>query len=108
MATIINVADLRDPDDPKGRSYRQVNAERQHTILIGALVELRPDDDGKGGVRLFVVHHGRDCDQTPLYYLSHDPGDTVQEREGWRNRSWVGGFSEDSLSVIREPLGAGG
>ncbi|KKN04405.1 hypothetical protein LCGC14_1097880 [marine sediment metagenome] len=59
----VNMADLIDPNDSKGRSYREVNAEKQHKISIGTLVELR------NGVRLFVVKHMRDCDQTPLYSL---------------------------------------
>lgn len=46
---LINIADLVDPYDPAKRSYRQVNAEKQHSIPIGALVEL------ESGVRLFVV-----------------------------------------------------
>ena len=62
---MINIADLRDPDDPQGRSYRQVNADRTHGIPVGALVEIIDT-----GVRMFVVWHGRDCDQTPLYWLS--------------------------------------
>lgn len=94
MTVLINIADLRDPRDPQGRSYRQVNAEKPHNIPLGALVEL------PSGVRLFVVHHGRDCDQTPLYYLSPDSDDTTEERPGWRNRSWSGGYSEISLTPI--------
>ena len=94
MTILINIADLRDPDDPQGRSYRQVNAEKTHSIPIGALVEL------ENGARLFVVHHGRDCDQTPLYWLSADEDDTEQERAGWMNYGWTGGYSEDSLTVI--------
>lgn len=94
MTYLINIADLRDPDDPQGRSYRQVNAEKQHRIPIGALVELPT------GARLFVVHHGRDCDQTPLYYLSADADDTTKEREHFRNSSWVGGYSESHLTPV--------
>lgn len=43
------------------KTGKEVNAEKIHKIPIGALVEI------KTGVRLFVVYHGRDCDQTPLY-----------------------------------------
>lgn len=64
---MINLADLKDPKDPLGRSYREVNAEMNHKIPIGTLVEL------ESGVRVFVVLHNRDCDQTPLYSLSIDP-----------------------------------
>ena len=90
----IHIADLVNRET--GKTFREENAEKQHAIPIGALVEL---DDG---VRLFVVNHGRDCDQTPLYYLSHDPEDTMQERNGWKNRSWVGGYGEESLTIIRK------
>lgn len=95
MPILINIADLKDPGDPQGRTYRQVNAEKQHAIPIGTLVELN------NGARLFVVHHGRDCDQTPLYWLSHDQEDTVQERAGWMNHKWVGGYPEESLMLVQ-------
>lgn len=95
MPWYINCADLRDSSDPQGRTYRQVNAEKANTIPIGTLVEIV-----ETGVRMFVVHYGRDCDQTPLYYLSDDDEDTVPEREGWRNPGWAGGYGEDSLKVI--------
>lgn len=84
---IINVADLVDPDDPQGRTYRQVNAAKTHGIPLGALVQL------KSGARLFVVLHGRDCDRTPLYCLATDP----DEEDKYR---WLGGYSEGSLTVV--------
>lgn len=99
----INVADLVDPDDLQGRTYRQINAAKTHSIPIGSLVEVMMHDPAESGVRLFVVWLGRDCDQTPLYYLCHDPEDTVKEHPKFRNHKWVGGFSEESLTVIRGP-----
>lgn len=92
MGNFINIADLRDPTD--GRTYREINAEKVHKIPVGALVELET------GVRLFVVSHSRDCDQTPLYYLSHDKNDTTRKWKSFRNASWVGGYSEESLTLI--------
>lgn len=92
---LINIADLRDPNDPQGRTYRQVNAEKGHKVPVGTLVQL------ENGARAFIVHQGRDCDQTPLYWLSLDEEDTVQERTGWMNHGWVGGYSEDSLLVVK-------
>ena len=107
MPYLVNIADLLDPDDPQGRSYRQVNAEKQHQIPIGALVEIvsvdENDDHESNGVRLFVVFHGRDCDQTPLYSLCHDPKDTIAERQDFYNRTWINGYGEESLEVIRLP-----
>lgn len=88
----INIADLTDPTD--GRTYRQINAAKSHEIPIGTLVEL------KNGARLFVVHHDRDCDETPLYYLSADSGDTQQVDPLFRNPGWTSGYSADSLRVV--------
>ena len=92
-----NVADLKDPNDSAGRSYRQVNAEKTHSIPIGALVELEHT-----GERLYVVLQGRDCDQTPLYWLSTQ--DNLAERnELIRNSKRFGGYMEENLTVIRLP-----
>ena len=99
MAAYTNVADLRDPADPQGRSYRQVNAEKTHGVALGALVEL------ESGVRLFVVKLGRDCDETPLYWLAPEmpePTDEAEEPAYHRHTmtKWVGGYGEESLTVI--------
>ena len=82
---IVNLADMIDPNDSKGRSYREVNAEKQHKINIGTLVEL------ENGARLFVAKHARDCDQTPLYSLGIDIEDKY---------SWIHGYPEESLRRI--------
>ena len=92
MTTFINVADLPHPDDPEGRTYRQVNAAQKHGIPLRALVE-----DEETGVRLFVVHLGRDCDETPLYWLAVGP-DEPRDRGRWH-----GGYPEYGLKVIRLP-----
>lgn len=92
-----NIADLQDPADPQGRSYRQVNAERIHQIPLGTLVEV--DESGE---RLYVVKQGRDCDQTPLYWLSMK-GHTEPLNEFMHKGDWFGGYGEDSLTVIRVP-----
>lgn len=94
---LINIADLKDPDDPAGRSYREVNRARTHAIPLGALVEC------EDGIRLWVVYHQRDCDQTPLYELSADIEDMEVHRAGWRNRGWVGPLPEGFLTVILSP-----
>lgn len=107
MTYLINIADLRDPDDPQGRTYRQINALKQHQIPIGALVEIVSTDeefpDDSAGVRLFVVYHARDCDQTPLYSLCHDLDNTELGRPDFYNRTWINGYPEESLKVIRLP-----
>jgi hypothetical protein len=97
---IENIADLKDPNDPAGRSYRQVNAEKAHGIALGALVEL------ERGARLFVVMLGRDCDQTPLYWLAPSILEATEEEEPayyrYHRTKWVGGYDEESLTVIHE------
>lgn len=82
---LINIADLIDPNDSKSRSYREVNAEKQHRIPVGELVELN------NGVRLFIVKHTRDCDQTPLYTL----GIKLEDKY-----SWTHGYAEELLKQI--------
>lgn len=105
MTTFINIADCVDPDDPRGRTYRQINAAKVHGIPLGALVEISHLDDPSpmDGARLFVVSHNRDCDGTPLYGLCADPEDTVVQRKGFANPKWHHGYGEESLAVIRLP-----
>jgi hypothetical protein len=92
----INVADLKDPSDPQGRSYRQVNAAKSHKIPLGTLVEL---EDGE---RLYVVFHHRDCDKTPLYGLAlKDWND--EPNELIRRAKLNAGFDESNLTVVRVP-----
>lgn len=94
MVTIINIADIKDPDDPDGRSYREVNHAKKHAIKVGQLVEL---DDG---VRLWVVMQTRDCDGTPLYTLCHDKNDTIQGEGFFANIKWIHGYSDGGLVVV--------
>ena len=86
MADMIVVADLVDPDDPHGRTYREVNRANPHAIQIGTLVEL------ESGARLFVVMHTRDCDGTPLYSLAADIEDP--------DYKWSNGHADDGLAVV--------
>ena len=80
-----NVADLKDPNDPQGRTYREINNATSHNLTVDDLVEL---DDG---VRLFVTRLTRDCDGTPLYCLGRK-GNTV-----------IMGYTEDSLTLVNPP-----
>ena len=91
----MNIADLVDPRDPDGRTYRQINTTKVHRIQKGKLVEL------ESGVRLFVVHLYRDCDQAPLYALSADPDDTALQNPAMWTRGWVTGYPESALRVVR-------
>lgn len=107
MNTLFSLYDSVDPADPQGRTYRQVNEELTHNIPMGSLVELvsKPDfPHAMDGIRLFVVYRGRDCDMTPMYWLCADPecvlsGNT--NNDIITKLKWHGGFSEDSLEVIR-------
>ena len=94
---IVNIADLEDPDDSEGRTFRQVNATKSHEIPIGTFVEL------DSGARSWVVHHGRDCDQTPLYYLCLDKDNIEPRFEKMMNPGWDGGWSAASLTVLPPP-----
>lgn len=94
MTTIlINIADI--VNDETGKTYRQENAEKQHAIPVGSLVEVEWDK-----TRLFVVSHERDCDQTPLYSLAVDPDDTVRDSLVFGNRKWHNGYPEYALRVV--------
>ena len=91
--TLISIHGLIDPNDPQGRTYKQINATNNHAIPIGALVE-----DTDTGVRLFVAKHTRDCDMTPLYSLSPYPH---SEEDAYRTKyKRVHGYSEEHLEVI--------
>ena len=108
MPIMINIADLPDPDDPAGRSYRQVNLAKKHDVPIGTLVEIVAppgledfeveDYRYEVGVRLFVVAHTRDCDGTPLYSLSvsKDPEATTN----YHRVKWHCGYSRENFEPV--------
>lgn len=102
----VTICDLVNPET--GKTYREENAEKVHNIPIGALVEILPDEDGyendMAGVRLFVVSHERDCDQTPIYSLCADPNDTIVKKDGFGNTKWYNGFTEEGLAIVRDKL----
>ena len=64
---LINVADLKDPDDKQGRTYREVNNSTGHTLNIGDHVRYTKAD----GCQFYgvIVSLDRDCDGTPLYSI---------------------------------------
>ena len=68
--TFINVADLKDPNDSKGRSYREVNNLKAHSYILGSLLAWK-DEDSR---RRFgtITKLTRDCDGTPLYTITED------------------------------------
>lgn len=102
MVDVVVVADLVDPLDPEGRTFREVNQSMPHNIPLGTLVEVKWDEWFGGGAcrkihaRLWVVRHDRDCDGTPLYSLSQ-----------WKDadfaflvRQFHSGMSERMLTTI--------
>lgn len=89
---IQNIADLLDPDDPQGRTYREINNAQDHYFEVGKMVEVVDT-----GVRLFVAHLSRDCDGTPLYTLTPE----LREDDLPLNEmKWIGGYSKESLRLI--------
>ena len=117
------VKDALDIVDPEtGKTDRELNMEKVHDIPLKSLVECN-----ETGLRLYVVKHMRDCDETPLYGLSHryDWGEinngeifryehSSDEEENMNNHlkhtcSWMergelsGGYNGDYLTVIKTP-----
>lgn len=91
---IVNIADLKDPNDTQGRTYREVNNATTHKFKVGQLVEI---DDG---VRMFVAKQTRDCDGTPLYCLTPFKHDYTPDREGFANRHWLNGICDDDMKAV--------
>lgn len=79
-----NVADLKDPKDTQGRTYREVNKAKQHSFKVGQLVDI-----DESGVRVLIKKLTRDCDETPLYSI------------GFGNLM-TGGYPEESLTLVEE------
>lgn len=85
---MINIADLIDPNDSQGRTYREINLSTKHQFSLDDLVELNT------GARLFIAKLTRDCDGTPLYSLSPDVEDG--------HVKWIYGYSEDNLKLVKK------
>lgn len=119
---IINVTDLR----PEGsdKTYRQLNMEKTWKYPLNSLVKVlkyvyESDTfvDDPHGLVLHVTKHGRDCDGTPLYYLSHLTAEKYKEaldvfKGGYDGQTFdaevlgsplAGGYSEESLRLIALP-----
>lgn len=119
----MNVINAANVVENNGKTFKENNLVKQHSIAIGTLVEVNVDYIEEHGIRLFVCSHDRDCDGTPLYTLSFDKeaGKKLEEvEEDLKNLSrntneyalthWAlttlkgcmtGGFSEESLIVIK-------
>lgn len=101
MSEIIVIHDLEHPDHP-GKSYKEVNLEKEHNIPVGELVELDSEDERYANIRLYVVGHHRDCDGTPLYSLGLKGADMWQsEKQKFHNYKTFHGIGEDSLTIVK-------
>lgn len=113
MSDALKLMTVHNMLNPKtGKTWKEENLEKQHTIPIGTLVEVNISYSNSHGLRLFVGKHVRDCDGTPLYSLCmHDPindhtAETLEElgvNEQVINLLFDGGYSDESLIVIRGP-----
>lgn len=88
--------------DESGKTWKEKNAELEHNIPIGTLVEIDAVDHPSHGVRLRVCSYLRDCDNTPLYELTCN----IDEYERFKSLPFAvystGGWNEDSLIVVDE------
>lgn len=84
------IADLTNPDDPQGRTYRQINNATPHKFGLYVLVEL------ENGVRLFTADQTRDCDGTPLYSLTPES----KGEHPLNEILWTYGYSEDGMKAV--------
>lgn len=114
----IRVSDIVEAN---GKTIKENNMEKTHNLKVGDLVEVKHDrwhGDGaceKIHARLWVTLCGRDCDGTPLYWLSRVPKDQwepvnlIFPDSGFQFKSdisqsihygQVGGFGEESLTKV--------
>jgi hypothetical protein len=136
----LNIQMVSDLVEENGRTIRENNLDRQHELPIGALVQVDNECTGSGSqwtrvVQGYIAVLGRDCDGTPLYYLTireHDLLDAQIEHDcrhelyeksqadgpgseaeldyqaiiRWTSMSNLfGGFTSESLTVIDENEG---
>ncbi len=111
---IVAVGDIVESN---GKTIRENNMRIVHNLAVGDLVEVKYDKSSGNGAcekvhaRLWIVECSRDCDGTPLYYLSHLPLAAMQDMKKMFNLSdddvrlrmmcnVVGGFLEESLTPV--------
>jgi hypothetical protein len=109
--TIIAVSSIVEDN---GKTIRQNNMEKTHTIPLDTFVEIIPSRwHDYSGMRGYVVRHGRDCDGTPLYSMGpkgdreltvdDEPDERTRNFCNMMNKAW-GAFSEHSLRVLPDPI----
>lgn len=93
---------VHDIVEANGKTIKENNLAKPHSIPEGALVEVQFDEwysDGacaKIHARLWVIVAGRDCDGSPVYWLSKYKTEADAKCFG----SVHGAFDADSLTVI--------
>lgn len=87
---------LRNMVEANGKTIKQNNMEKTHNIQKGTLVETEE------GLRLWVTYYGRDCDGTPLYWLSFEQ--EINQDNLFERTKQTGGYSEESLKVVRPKI----
>lgn len=113
--------------EDNGKTVKENNLEKKHSIPLGSLVEITYEDsheeENMYGTRAFVVQHSRDCDGTPLYSLSLKKTAGVEfeqvkadiesgklsadDRAVAQARYWllsgaiINGYDEDNLKLIK-------
>lgn len=86
---------ISDVVEKNGKTIRENNLEKCHTIPVGTLVEVKYEEwfgDGaceKVHARLWAEKHSRDCDGTPLYMLAKRKGGVAR-----------GHYSAESLTPV--------
>lgn len=92
MVNISNVADLTNPSEPQGRTYRQVNAEKTPAIPIGTLVELET------GERLRKVDVDPDLVRITLLPLLRPLSAYESVNSNMRIQEWI--IPKDCLAAV--------
>ncbi len=98
---------IHDIVEPNGKTIKENKLEEHHKIPVGTLVEVKYDSwhgDGaceKVHARLWVVHHARDCDGTPLYVLGKYRG-VVFDPMSPHLYAWgtVNGICEEQITPV--------
>jgi len=91
---------IHDLVEENGKTIKENNMEKTHNIPLWSLIEVKDT-----GERLYVGLCDRDCDGTPLYWLCRhdDIGRDFHISANRRHHHCDGGYSEDSITLIKEP-----
>ena len=92
---VMRICDIKNPET--GITYREENKAKKHKYPIGALVEV----PNEGNIRLYVIEHSRDCDESLLYVLgTKDLNPYSDETKRFYNLKAYHGYSESCLVLV--------